>query len=335
MSVPLSLPWLHEAWEGIQARRSAGRLPHALLFTGMEGVGKQVFASHLAQSLLCTQPDAAGHACGQCKSCSLFAAGNHPDYRYLTLELNEGTGKLYRDIRIDQVRSLVEYLSLKSQYEGHRVAFIEPAERMNVNAANSLLKTLEEPGEGSVLILASSRPSRLPATIRSRCQQLVFHTPAKPQALAWLQQQGVAQAELALALAGGAPLRARELIESGALEQRQACLNELLALARGRAEVLTVAAGWSKQEDHGNLRWLASWLMDMIRIRAADTPAQLSNPDQLQDLQAMADRVDLVRLYRYLDRILEALRLETANLNRQLLFEDLLFDWRSLFARAV
>lgn len=328
----MNLPWLEPAWQGIRMRRQADRLPHALLITGMEGIGKRILVEQLTRALLCQQPDPAGHACGTCKSCQMFSAGSHPDYRLLTLEANEKTGKPYRDIRIEQIRALVGYLGLKSQYGGYRVTVIDPAERMNINAANSLLKTLEEPGEDNVLILVSAVPGRLPATVRSRCQQIALHIPARRQALDWLQAQGADQPELCLSLAAGAPLRALALAgEGGALERRQICLDDLGRLALGQADPLQVAADWFRQEDFTNLRWLSVCLMDLARLSMAGPRAEVRNIDRQRDLQALAEGVDCAHLYRFLDRVLEALRLEHANLNRQLLLEDLLLEWCALF----
>jgi len=318
------LPWQGEMLAELFARQRAGRLPHALLLSGPAGLGKLAFAQAVSAGLMCEQPGEAGEPCGRCKGCQLLAAGTHPDF--LQVELGEGA----RDIKIAQVRELIGHLTLTSQYVGHRVAIINPAERMNVNAANSLLKTLEEPSAGTQLILISSQPSRLLATIRSRCQVIPFRAPATDTAEAWLRAQGVAEPALPLILSGGAPLAALALSESGALERRRALFDDLQGVMRGKGDPLAVAARWAKEEGTELLDWLASWSGDMIRLRMAGGTAHPANPDLAEELRPLAETVDLNCLYGRLDRVLDARRLGTASINRQLLLEELFIDWSPL-----
>ena len=163
-------PWQQSAWDGLMRRLGEQRLPHALLLGGGAGLGKRRLAGDLATALLC-QTATGPWPCGQCVGCTLMSAGSHPDFHEIGVE--EGS----RVIKVDAVRELGRSMGLKSQYGGFRVAIIAPAERMNASAANSLLKTLEEPPAGTVLILVADQPSRLPATVRSRCQRLDVHAP--------------------------------------------------------------------------------------------------------------------------------------------------------------
>ncbi len=133
------LPWHRALWRHTAARLQAGRMPHALLLGGPRGIGKHRFAEHLARAALCEAPDAQGGGCGQCRQCHLTLAGTHPDWRQVSPE-EEG-----KDILVDQVRELTQHLGLKAQMGGYKVAVIEPADKMNMNAANCLLKSLEEP----------------------------------------------------------------------------------------------------------------------------------------------------------------------------------------------
>jgi len=174
------LPWLVSTFADLQQRRAQGRLAHALMFVGPAGIGKHQLAERFAQSLLCAQPHADGQPCGHCHACSLYAAGTHPDLFRLSPEEDS------KNIRIDQIRALIEGMSLSSHYGRHKVVILNPADAMNIAAANALLKTLEEPPADTILLLVTDRPSFLPATIRSRCQTLRLALPARDEAQAWL-----------------------------------------------------------------------------------------------------------------------------------------------------
>lgn len=174
-------PWQKAQWRQLWQRHRNGQLPHALLLHGPEGIGKEDFAHLAANSLLCEQTSESGQACGECKSCQLLASDNHPDF--VSLQPEE-TGKA---IKVDQIRELIQLMTLSPHFSGYRTVLISPAEQMNMAAANSLLKTLEEPQENTVIILVTSQLSRLPATIRSRCQMLRFAMPDKTLALSWLE----------------------------------------------------------------------------------------------------------------------------------------------------
>lgn len=230
-------PWQSDLWMELRARQS--RQPHALLIHGPAGIGKRGLAEHYAQSLLCEAKDAAKAPCGACEGCRWFLSGSHPDFRLVEPESmarqSEETGesedaapssgkrtKPSTEIKVDQVRGLDGFLNLKSHRGGRRVALVHPAEEMNPNAANALLKGLEEPPPGAFFLLVSHRPARLLATIRSRCVALPVPTPDPGAAAAWLAEQGAKGADQWLAFASGAPLLA-------------------LQYAQGSGEVLTRA----------------------------------------------------------------------------------------------
>ena len=155
-----------DQWCNLQARIAADRIPHALLLSGPVGVGKKQFARRFAAALLCQQPADNRVACGHCSACHLIAAGSHGDYIEISPEEDS------RVIKIHQIRSLCEELGLTAQLGGHRVAIIQPADVMHNAAANSLLKTLEEPRPGVVIVLVTAKLGSLPVTIRSRCQRM-------------------------------------------------------------------------------------------------------------------------------------------------------------------
>ncbi|MFP4902876.1 DNA polymerase III subunit delta', partial [Paraburkholderia sp. BR14261] len=194
-------PWQTDDWQRLQQLRS--HWPHALLLHGQAGIGKLQFAQHLAKGLLCEAPQANGEPCGACAACNWFVQGNHPDYRIVVPEALAGEigqagddeakaekadkadgeeGKKGRapskEIRIEQVRALLDFTSVGSHRGGLRVVVLYPAEALNVAAANALLKTLEEPPAGVVFLVVSARIDRLLPTIISRCRQWPMGTPA-------------------------------------------------------------------------------------------------------------------------------------------------------------
>ena len=216
-------PWQTGLWTQLRERQPLQ--PHALLIHGSAGIGKLALAEHYAQSLLCETTDPQRAPCGECDGCRWFVAGSHPDYRRVEPEslarqpenVDEpedpaaAAGKRAKpssEIKVDQVRALDGFLNLKSHRGARRVALVHPAEDMNPNAANALLKGLEEPPPGAFFLLVSHRPARLLATIRSRCVAFPVPTPDLAASTAWLQQQGAKDAGLWLAFGSSAPLLA-------------------------------------------------------------------------------------------------------------------------------
>ena len=318
------LPWLVTSFAELQQRRSQGRLAHALLLNGPAGIGKQQLAEFFAQSLLCADPQADGSPCDQCHACSLYKAGTHPDLFRLS---PEGDSK---NIRIDQIRSLIEGISLSSHYGRYKVVILYPAHAMNIAAANALLKTLEEPPTNTVLLLITDRPSFLPATIRSRCQSLRLALPARQEGEAWLAAQldNPEAATVLLALAGGAPLAALDQAEEH-LARRQELLRGWQQLARGKADPVKLAADWVKPDIQLPISWVYGWVADMIRLRSGGEN-QLTNQDAKGTLQNLAQELDLTRLYGLLDRVLEARKLTNSQVNSQTLMEGILLYWSNI-----
>ena len=323
-----SYPWLQPYRESVAATIKQGRLPHALLLTGQPGTGKAEFADFLARLLLCEQPLEGASACGRCPACTLLNAGSHPDLHYVSFEINEKTGKLREEIVIDQMRKLAADLSLKSHAGGYKVAVITPANALNPNAANSLLKTLEEPSDNTVLVLVSDQPGHLPATLRSRCQRFRIGVQDKAAVLAWLSGQLDSPVpEMYLQLAENAPLEALRLARMDALESRQKHFSELVDILDGRAAPLAVALAWSKDEDLQAVRWLRDWLMDLLRIRMTGQTGSVVGKDIIDGLEALAGRLDCRILFEQLDRINRLLHIAGSSLNRQLMTEDILLAW--------
>ena len=214
------------------AARSA-RLPHALLIHGPRGVGKLALAERISQTILCES--SGKKPCGSCDGCRWFLGGNHPDFRRVEPEAlakiapadpddEAPTAKRTKqpsiEIKVDQVRALADFLYVRSHRGAMRVALVHPAEDMNENASNALLKGLEEPPAGAMFILVSHRPAQLLPTIRSRCVAIPVPIPPREAALGWLNDQGIKDAERWLAYAGGAPLRALDYAAEAELLSR-------------------------------------------------------------------------------------------------------------------
>ncbi|MFO8025386.1 DNA polymerase III subunit delta' [Thiohalophilus sp.] len=329
MTLPV-IQWHATAWQQLQAGRRQQRLPHALLLSGAAGIGKVEFADQLAASLLCEQPRDDGHACGTCHACQRIAAQTHPDRFRLA---PEEPGKA---IKVDAVRQLIQHLSLTGHYGGYRVVTVEPAEVMNSNAANAILKTLEEPPANTLLILITSYPARLPATIRSRCQPLHLHSPDPQTALAWLQQEAPdntqQEAELALRLAAGAPRLAAHYLHEDWLAVRQELIEALIGCARGNTDPLAAAATAQqalKLDRQLPIQWMYHWVADLIRLAYDEN--NIKNNDMRGELQALPTPVEYSALHHLLDKLQQARRLTETTINPQLLWEDLMIEWSGLF----
>lgn len=317
------LPWQQGHWDALIARHRSGQLPHALLLSGHRGLGKGLFAQALARALLCESPLTDGRACGQCRSCQQYQAGSHPDAKWVTPQEGKSV------IAIDQCRELSEFLSLTSHYGRTRVVILEPAEQMNLAAANSLLKTLEEPPSGSLLILVSSQIESLLATIRSRCQQVLFQSPDPQSAKQWLATQldETEPLDLLLALSSNAPLLALEMAQQGLLQRRVGLLQDLEQLLTPGVDISAMAARWCESDIGEVVAWLQTWFTDMVRLKTDPQVANLNNPDIHERLHELAQAVNWETLYALLDRLNDMSRKLQGSLNAQLMLEDFLINW--------
>lgn len=319
-------PWQQAQWLKVQQQQRAAKLPHALLILGSEGLGKLDFANHLAKSLLCSSPDDQGNACGDCASCKLITAETHPDLFILQAEERGKT------IKVDEVRQLSSKLNLTSQFGGYQVAVIVDAHDMNINASNSLLKTLEEPPSDTVLILVSSNPQKLPITVRSRCQVITFNVPDAQQSLSWLESQNIQQAQALLQLAHGAPLLALNLQQSDLLDQHKLLISSLLQVAKNQP-LIEQAEQLHKLPLSYMLNWLFDWVEDLIKLHQCGDTAQIVHVAQQSELKQLVSRSSLSGLYDYLDQVTKNKQLQSIPLNTQLLWEDLLLSWYKTLKR--
>lgn len=319
-------PWQDSLWQHLAGRP---RHAHAYLLHGPAGIGKRALAERLMARLLCQQP-AGNDACGQCKSCFLLAAGTHPDNYVLEPE------EVDKAIRVDQVRDLVDFVVQTAQLGGRKVVLLEPAESMNLNAANALLKSLEEPSGDTVLLLISHQPSRLLPTIKSRCVQQACPLPGEAESLAWLARtlpdsDAATRSDL-LALAGGSPLTALRLHGQGVLEQRAQVVEGVKKLIKQQVGVSQLAEGWNAVPLVLLFDWFCDWAQLMLRYQLTQDEARLGLADMRKVVQYLADKSSQAKVLAMQEWLLQQRQkvLGKANLNRVLLLEALLVQWASL-----
>ena len=337
--------WQQAPWQQLQQLR--GRLPHAILFHGPEGIGKTAFAEHLAQSLLCQAPDTDGHACGQCDPCRWFLQYSHPDYRRVRPEVLEkdgageaeegaeaGEGKKAKsakapskEIKIDQIRALADFMNVSTHRQGMRIVLLYPAEVLNTAAANALLKTLEEPPPATLFLLVSNNLDRLLPTILSRCRKFALAMPLQEEALAWLKAQGVDDADVWLSEQGGAPLAAL----SSAQGDTRDTLDELLRmLAKPGVEgALKAAEKLQKAPVADLVAWLQRWLYDVFSLKLSGRIRYY--PRYQKELAVLAQIADVASLTRALKAVNERRAIADHPLSAKLFIEDMLLEYASLF----
>lgn len=321
------LPWHAALWSRVNEARKAGRLGHALLLAGPAGVGKRAFAMRLAASLLCEQVGDDGAPCGRCRGCVQRIAGTHPNLLWLTREINEKTDKEKRDISMEQLREMMEKLGLASHYGRSRVVVIDPADALNANGVNAVLKTVEEPPPGIHIILISERPMALAPTLRSRCQRLGIALPATDEAEAWLRTR-MPGADVAAALreAGGAPLTALEAREEGGSEHQATWRENLLAVAAQKLDPLAAAARVAPPGVKLSPELVQDWLRHLHRVllRLLRGMAGLESDPVLT---ALARRLGAGHVEQLLAEIVESQRRVLGNANPQLTVESLMISW--------
>ena len=323
--------WQKNDWARLQDLRK--RPTHGLLFKGTKGIGKLDLAINFAQSLLCQHPDETGFACGKCSSCHWFEQGSHPDYRLLqpeTLSLEaeetESGKKPSKQVSVEQVRGLADFFGMSAHQGGRRVIVIHPAEAMNTNAANALLKNLEEPPPGLMFILVSHRPQQLLPTILSRCLSFALTVPDTNTAIDWLKEQGVKNPAEALAASGFAPLQAVQMEEHlGSVEREK-----LLRAVRQPAvlDVFALAEALQKTEQVLVVQWLQQWSYDLSAMKLAGRLRY--HPGEESAINKLVGPVTPLNLAR-LEKLLKTAKREAQHtLNPKLFFESLFLTYRQL-----
>ncbi|VVO18116.1 DNA polymerase III subunit delta' [Pseudomonas fluorescens] len=321
-----AFPWQDSLWQQLAGR---ARHAHAYLLHGPVGIGKRALAERLMARLLCQKPQGLD-ACGQCKSCMLLKAGSHPD-NYI-LEPEEAD----KAIKVDQVRELVGFVVQTAQMGGRKVVLIEPAESMNNNAANALLKSLEEPSGDTVLLLVSHQPSRLLPTVKSRCVQQACPLPSEAISLEWLAKTlpDCAEEERIelLTLAAGSPLAAVTLQAQGVREQRALVVDGVKKLLKQQQSPTQLAEGWNAIPLLLVFDWFCDWSSLILRYQLTQDETGLGLSDMRKVVQYLAQKSSQDKVLDIQDWILAQRQkvLNKANLNRVLLLEALLVQWSGL-----
>jgi len=306
---------------------------HAYLLHGPQGIGKRALAERLMALLLCQQPVDL-QACGTCKACLLLAAGSHPDNYVLEPEEAD------KAIKVDQVRELVSFVVQTAQLGGRKVVLIEPVEAMNLNAANALLKSLEEPAGNTVLLLVSHQPSRLLPTVKSRCVQQACPLPGHAMSLQWLQDAlpecDREQCEELLSLAAGSPLAAVRLHRQGIIEQRALVVEGVKKLLKSQQTPTQLAEAWNAVPLLLLFDWFCDWSNLVLRYQLTQDEEGLGLNDMRKVLQYLAQKSPQPAVLSLQDWILVQRQkvLAKANLNRVLLLESLLVSWTALPGRS-
>jgi len=314
------------------------KLPHALLFHGRAGIGKLHLAQVLAQSLLCENRSEIGLACGTCPACAWFTSGNHPDFRLIQPEAlaplqeegeageggEEGKKKPSKQIKIDQIRALSDFLNVGSHRNGYRVVLIYPAESMNPGSANALLKSLEEPSPGVVFVLVSHQPSRLLATVRSRCHTLALAVPQRDLSLRWLKGEGSKVTPALLAFAGDAPMEAARLSD----EEAQTRDRLLDLLSQPTSSALGLADFCQRLPPAAVVDWMLKWTYDLIAL-SSNAKARY-NIDRAKALGLLARSMPPLKLLRFYATLSSLKAICEHPLNAGLFLDDLFIAYKEI-----
>jgi len=327
-------PWQNDIWQRLQGLR--GRLPNALLLKGAEGIGKLDLALDFAQSILCATPLASGLACQECPSCHWFAQESNPDFRLIQPDAlaatedapeKEGGKKASREISVDQIRALSTFVNLSAHSGGYRVVLIHPAEAMNNNSANALLKTLEEPTDKLLFILVSNKPQQLLPTILSRSLSFAVPMPSRELSAAWLKQQGVDDPAALLAQTGFAPLLALQWAGEGeGTEERKLMLQAIKQTAR--FDAIALADQLQRAAPVQVIHFLQQWCYDLASYKLVGVIRY--HPDQIDLIGKISQNMPLQALLRFVKELQTAKREAFHPLNPKLLFESILLAYQQL-----
>lgn len=342
MTITEQLPWQQDTWQHLMHMRE--RFPHAVLLYGPRGIGKTLFAQSLAQSLLCETPLPDGRACGACLACGWFIQYAHPDYRRVRPENLEDAGAMEdtaadtaksakqeksasKEIKIEQIRALGDFMNVSTHRRGRRVVLLYPAEALNTVASNALLKALEEPPPATVFLIVSHNIDRLLPTILSRCRKIPMAMPAEAAALAWLNSQGVSDAQSWLAEQGGAPLAALTQAQSGSRDAIETLLAHLAKPAPDMA--LKTADQLQKSVPADVTTWLQRWLYDVFSVKFCGKIRYY--PEHRREIDALAACADTGRLLAVMKSVSERRAIADHPLSPKLFIEDMLLDYSTVF----
>lgn len=308
-----------------------GETRHAYLFSGPPGLGRRTLALRFAQALNCEKPLAPGEPCFNCRTCKQIEIMQHPDLAVIQAMDDDGVGKEGGTLKVDQIREIQRMLNLKPYQSQYRVAMFLRFQEANDNAANALLKTLEEAPAHAILLLTADNPEQLLPTINSRCEILRLRPLPLEAIVADLLERGVGEdrARLLAHISGGRPGFARRLTEDAAvLEKREERLNDLQTiLPASRVEKFSYAEKLAKDKDvmrQTIIVWLSYWRDVLLRVAGAETP--LINLDRNMEIEFLASRLNLSSARKVVSDHEAVLEKMDRNVNSRLLAEVLLMD---------
>jgi len=309
---PLLPPWFENARNEVNAALAAERLAHGLLIHEDPGAGGLELARWIAQRVNCTEPARA--PCGECQSCRWIAADQHPDVTRLSPEEDS------EYIKVEPVRELIADLTLTAHGRGYKVVIFSPAHALNPNAANSLLKTLEEPPKRTLVLLVTSQPSRLLPTLRSRCSRLRLAGPTREEAADFLTAaRGAGPWAEALAATGAGPFSLLDADPSALAQLRSDTISTLVDIGSGNLQPPAVADRWAKGELAIRLCCLESWVTDRI--------LETTSIRDVTHLSGAALPPKICRLFEFSDAIRDMRKLAHTSINKTMAVEALLWRW--------
>ena len=319
------LPWLEKEYSQLINLESSSKLAHAYLFGGQQGLGKLMLAMHFGHYLLCSSKQN-DQPCLSCRDCELFLAGSHPDLRLIQPEDSN-------EIKIEQVRNTIEFITQTSQRGGYKVVIFRPAESMNTNSANALLKVLEEPAQNTLIILVSHQPALLMATIRSRCHAVKFNRPSAEKVIPWLEAKNIyaSPAEL-LRMANNIPLRALQYADDEALQDRTVLHGVMEKLLSGEMDISLAAKScedFSLQDNIEGMLLCTSDILAHVQASSGNNQSSLHDHDLQHLAKHFQSRTTLQALHEFYRELLQAKRaaLSTSNPNPALVVETLFYHW--------
>ena len=331
-------PWNQSMLDWLRSQYQ--KSTHAWLFCGQRGLGRRQVALALAAELLSADP----------RNRELLTAGTHPDLHVLMPEVqeqddllsvyanryfnNQSTGKPKTVITVDQVRELIQKVSTRAHSAEHKVVIVTPAEFMNLNAANALLKVLEEPPPATFFILICERKNLVPATVRSRSSQVAFRTPNSDLAMSWLREQLGARKdlELLLSLANGAPLTALGYAQNKSNEDHLQIYEDLKKLWQQGIDPLALAARWHELGVERVLPWLQRILCDLVLDAMGGGAGRSIHSEQMSWITDIIKILDITKSYYLYDKIGRAMIDLDGPLDKRLLLEDLALNFVTLKA---
>jgi DNA polymerase-3 subunit delta' len=324
--LPIMFPWQREVLERALALKQEDRLPQAVLLETVSDYQMDDLARYLSMLLLCDQPQNLS-LCGTCEACRMMSAGTYADFSLVTLEVDAKSKKLSKNIKIEQIRNLIHELHLTRKYSRSKIAVIFPAEAMNKSSANALLKTLEEPAAGVLLLLITRNPGRIPITLRSRCQSWAIDPVDQQTSLEWLTNQGgdAKTAAQYLQYAGGDPLLAVDLQQHNYAQRVQSFKSSLTTFLRGGQSASDLCKNLLSGEVAVSRR-----LIEMTLKAYCYKACGIDSSGQRTSAVEQSSAQDLLDLQR---RAQQQLQVEENNLDFQLQLEDVLISLKQILTR--